>query len=198
WIVGVFVLFPLFVVLYNKITVRKNDGEKFFSAYYKKIIPIQLSIPKLGGGYSDTLNVEFDHYRVGASPIGYKGLSGNIIGVPFLDLNQHKFYKIRMYDIDNQKYHILSDVLEGQGITAWVNQEDLKDPSYGTKEKPIPVFNFKGIGEPIRITSESEGSVNGYESLEPTNEQYKHNVLTYLTYIMPKDEFKKRFEKTNE
>ncbi|MGN7988584.1 hypothetical protein ACTJKC_14645 [Pedobacter sp. 22226] len=100
-----------------------------------------------------------------------------------------------MYDIDNQKYHILSDVLEGQGITAWVNQDDLKDPSYGTKEKPIPVFNFKGIGEPIRITSESEGSVNGYESLEPTNEQYKHNVLTYLTYIMPKDEFKKRFGK---
>ncbi|WP_440792937.1 hypothetical protein [Pedobacter sp. 22226] len=65
WIIGVFVLFPLFVVLYNKITVRKNNGAKFFSAYYKKIIPVQLSVPKLRGGYSDTLNVEFDHYRVG-------------------------------------------------------------------------------------------------------------------------------------
>ena len=102
WIIGVFVLFPIFVFLYNKITVRKNDGAKFFSAYYKKIITIRLDVPKLGGGYSDTLNVEFDHYRVGASPIGYKSLSVNIIGVRFFDLNQHKFYKIRMYDIDKQ------------------------------------------------------------------------------------------------
>lgn len=77
--------------LYNKITVRKNDGAKFFSAYYEKIISIQLDVRKLGGGYSDTLNVEFDHYSIGASPIGYKGLSSNIIGVPFLDLNQLKF-----------------------------------------------------------------------------------------------------------
>jgi len=61
--------------------------------------------------------------------------------------------------------------------------------------KSIPIFNFKGINEPIRITSESEGSVEGYESLEPSMAQYKHNVLTYLTYIMSKDEFQERFEK---
>lgn len=104
-----------------------------------------------------------------------------------------------MYDVDNQKFAPFSDSLEGQKITAWVNQDDLKDPSYGTKEKPIPVFNFKGIGEPIRTWGgDATGSKVVYESLEPTDQQYKHNVLTYLTYIMPKDEFKKRFEKTNE
>ena len=37
WIVGVFVLFPLFVFLYNKIKVCENDREKCFSNYYKNM-----------------------------------------------------------------------------------------------------------------------------------------------------------------
>ncbi|MCX2583502.1 hypothetical protein [Pedobacter sp. MR22-3] len=195
WIVGVFVLFPIFVFLYNKITIRKNDGEKGFSNYYKSIEVLRLNVPTIQGDYSDTLSVGFDHYRVGASAIGFKGLSGNILSVSFLDLKMKKIFKIAMYDVDKQKYYPLSDVLEGKEIMAWVNKEDLKNPNYGTKEKPIPVFNFKGVDEPIRYDSENEGSVNGYKNLEPTDQQFKHNVLTYLTYIMPKDEFQKRFEK---
>ncbi|GAA4210897.1 hypothetical protein GCM10022289_38990 [Pedobacter jeongneungensis] len=195
WIIGVFILFPLFVFLYNKITVRKNDGKKYYNIFFNGIAPMKLSIPKEDPYYLSEDNVGFDSYRAGASAIGFKSLNGNIISVRFREPTIKKYFIVSVYDVNDQLYFPLSESMYGKEITAWVNQDDLKDPSYGTKEKPIPVFNFKGMGEPIRITSESEGSVNGYESLEPTNEQYKHNVLTYLTYIMPKDEFKKRFGK---
>ena len=198
WVIGVFVLFPLFVFLYNKITVSKNDGEKYYKNFFDAIATVKLSIPKDDPYYLSKDYVGFDHYRQGASAIGFKGISGNIISVRFRDSLLKKYFIVSVYDVNDQLYSPLASVMYGTQITAWVNQDDLKDPSYGTKEKPIPVFNFKGVNEPIRITSESEGSVNGYETLEPTDEQYKHNVLTYLTYIMPKEEFKKRFEKTNE
>ena len=198
WIVGVFVLFPLFVFLYNKITVRKNDGEKYLNFYVGKISKTNLKIPVSDINSPIYMKTDFDHYRRGASGIGFKGLSGEIQCITFFETVKGKYFRIYLFDTNYQSYANFESVIEKKEITAWVNQDDLKDPGYGTKEKPIPIFNFKGVGEPIQITSESEGSVNGYESLEPTDEQYKHNVLTYLTYIMPKDEFKKRFEKTNE
>ena len=58
---------------------------------------------------------------------------------------------------------------------------------------------LKGVGEPIRTWgAEKTCSKVVYQNLESTDQHYKHNVLTYLTYIMPKEESKKRFEKTNE
>ena len=30
--------------------------------------------------------------------------------------------------------------------------------------------------------------------ISPTEEEYRYNVEQYLTYVMPKEEFKKRFE----
>lgn len=65
-------LFPLFVFLYNKITVRKNDGAKFFSAYSRKIELVPLNMHTIQGDHSDTLSAGFDHYQVGASAIGLK------------------------------------------------------------------------------------------------------------------------------
>ncbi|KQM67151.1 hypothetical protein ASE74_06705 [Pedobacter sp. Leaf216] len=195
WIVGVFVLFPLFVFLYNKITVRKNDGAKYLNLYIGKISKIDLQIPVSDINSPIYMKTDFDHYRRGASGIGFKGLSGEIQYITFFETIESKYFRIYLFDTNYQSYANFESVIEKKKITGWVNQDDLKDPSYGTKERPIPIFTFKGINEPIRITSESEGSVNGYESLEPTYQQYKHNVLTYLTYIMPKEEFQERFEK---
>jgi len=198
WIVGVFVLFPIFVFLYNKITVSKNDGAKYLNLYIDKISKIDLQIPVSDINSPIYMKTDFDHYRRGASGIGFKGLSGEIQYITFFETIESKYFRIYLFDTNYQSYANFESVIEKKKITGWVNQEDLKNPNYGTKEKPIPVFNFKGVGEPIRYDSENEGSVNGYKNLEPTDQQFKHNVLRYLTYIMPKEEFKKRFEKTNE
>lgn len=186
---------PIFVFLYNKITVSKNDGAKYLNLYIAKISKIDLQIPVSDINSPIYMKTDFDHYRRGASGIGFKGLSGEIQYITFFETIESKYVRIYLFDTNYQSYANFESVIEKKKITGWVNQDDLKDPSYGTKERPIPIFNFKGINEPIRITSESEGSVNGYESLEPTDQQYKHNVLTYLTYIMPKEEFQERFEK---
>lgn len=196
WIIGVFILFPLFVFLYNKITVRKNDGKKYYNIFFNGIASMKLSIPKEDPYYLSEDNIGFDSYRAGASAIGFKSLNGNIISVRFREPTIKKYFIVSVYDVNDQLYFPLSESMYGKEITAWVNQDDLKDPSYGTIEKPIPVFNFKGIGEPIRTWGgDKTGSKVVYQNLEPTNEQYKHNVLTYLTYIMPKDEFQMRFER---
>ena len=195
WIVGVFVLFPLFLLLYNKITVRKNDGKKYFNDYFSKIKSFVLSVPSNENDNLPNVEANYDSYRKGASPIGFKGLMGDIQTVTFYDVGFKKFFIIYLLDVDYQKYANMRTNLRKKKLFAYLNQDDLNNTLYGTKAKPIPVFNFRGVNEPIRITSESEGSVNGYETLEPNDSQYKHNVLTYLTYIMPKDEFKKRFEK---
>ncbi|WP_208643676.1 hypothetical protein, partial [Pedobacter miscanthi] len=139
------------------------------------------------------MKTDFDHYRRGASGIGFKGLSGEIQYITFFETVKDKYFRIYLFDTNYQSYANFESVIEKKEIAAWVNQDDLKDPNYGTKENPIPVFNFKGVNEPIRTWGgDATGSKVVYESLEPTDEQYKHNVLTYLTYIMPKDEFKKR------
>lgn len=195
WLVGVFVLFPLFVFLYNKVTVRKNDAKKYYNIFFNGIASMKLTIPKSDPYYLSEDNIGFSSYRAGASAIGFKSLNGNIISVRFREPTIKKYFVVSVYDVNEQLYFPLSELMYGKDIKAWVNQDDLKNPSYGTKEKPIRVFNFKGVGEPIRYDSESKGSVNGYKNLEPTDQQYKHNVLTYLTYMMPKEEFKKRFEK---
>jgi hypothetical protein len=55
----------------------------------------------------------------------------------------------------------------------------------------VPVFNYKGIEKPLIIPVGNDGHM----PLEPTQQEYEHNVITYLTYIMPKEEFEGRFGK---
>jgi hypothetical protein len=198
WLIGVCILFPLFIFLYNKITVRKNDGEKYFSAFLSQIKPVKLTVPAEDSYYLSEDNIGFDHFRRGASAIGFKGLSGNIISVRFREPTINKYLIISVYDVDGQLFYPLSELMYGKQINGWVNREDLSNPKYGTKEKPIPVFNFKGIKEPIRSYGpDATGSNIIYQSLEPTDKQYRHNVLTYLTYVMTKEEFRQRFEGKN-
>lgn len=79
----------------------------------------------------------------------------------------------------------------GTKIIAWVNKDDLKDPNYGTKENPLPVFKVREILP--ASASKKRGEENGW-NVDITDKQFKYNVEQYLSYIMPKEEFKRRFE----
>lgn len=196
WFICVFVLFPIFVIIYNKVTVSKNDGQKVFNQYYGKIIKFSLNVPKVDDPYSDKLQTDFTHYRAGASPIGYKAVSGAIISVSFFDISKKKYFKINLYDVDSQQYFGVGNMLEGKTIDAYVNQDDLANPLYGTKVNPIPIFKFKGSTEVIGVESTDKNGKDIVRSLETNDAEFKHNVLTYLTYSMSKKEFGKRFENT--
>ena len=69
-----------------------------------------------------------------------------------------------------------------------VNRGDMNNPAYGTKENPVPVLKAVGVSEPIWFSDKDTDSVF-------MDNFYRNNVINYLKYKMPKEEFERRFKK---
>ncbi len=67
-----------------------------------------------------------------------------------------------------------------------VNRDDMNNPEYGTKDNPVPVLKAVGVSEPIWFSGKDSDSVF-------IEEFYRNNVINYLKYKMPKEEFERRF-----
>ena len=99
-----------------------------------------------------------------------------------------KFRQAQTYKIDNKELIVKVDPLQ------------YNDKTFGTKENPILVFWYEGANEKLMTdirTDEKDKDgfyINKDVQLSPTEEEYRYNVTQYLTYVMPKEEFKKRFE----
>ena len=63
----------------------------------------------------------------------------------------------------------------------------MNNPQYGTKENPVPVLNVVGVSEPIWYDGRDTDSVF-------VDKFYRDNVIQYLKYKMPKEEFERRFK----
>ena len=68
-----------------------------------------------------------------------------------------------------------------------VNRDDMNNPAYGTKENPVPVLKAVGVSEPIWFSGKDTDSVF-------MDKFYRNNVINYLKYKMPKEEFNRRFK----
>ena len=68
-----------------------------------------------------------------------------------------------------------------------VNRDDMNNPAYGTKENPVPVLKAVGVSEPIWFSGKDTDSVF-------MDKFYRNNVINYLKYKMPKEEFERRFK----
>lgn len=180
-----------FVVLYKVSHSPANDADKYFSQYFAKVTTVKV-LP--GDQYESNYTVIHTHYNSGFSIIGYKALSGKIFVFNFLDSISNKYFALRIFDKDDQYTHPIRQTLVNTEVFVYVNSDDLNNPAYGSKENPVPAFSFKGIKEPINVGENTTASGTTYDSIEPTLEDYKHNVMQYLTYTMTKDEFNKRFE----
>lgn len=84
-----------------------------------------------------------------------------------------------------------SDALDNKKIIISINKDDLKNLKYGIKANPVPVFRV--VEDLPDSISRNRGSEDGW-NVDITDKQFKYNVEQYLTYIMPKEEFQKRFE----
>ena len=69
-----------------------------------------------------------------------------------------------------------------------VNRDDMNNPEYGTKDNPVPVLKAVGVSEPIWFSGKDTDSVF-------MDNFYRNNVINYLKYKMPKEEFERRFKK---
>lgn len=68
-----------------------------------------------------------------------------------------------------------------------VNKDDMCNPEYGTKDNPVPVLKMVGVHESIRDNDRDYNK-------EYMDSFYHNNVIRYLKYKMPKEEFERRFK----
>ena len=74
----------------------------------------------------------------------------------------------------------------GKEVVLTVNRDDMNNPVYGTKDNPVPVLKAVGVSEPIWFSGKDSDSVF-------MDKFYRNNVINYLKYKMPKEEFERRF-----
>jgi hypothetical protein len=110
------------------------------------------------------------------------------------NLELKKYFSITMFDLYHKGVDHMQDafwrVVNKSTIYIRVNNDDLKNPDYGSKEHPIPVFKVWGANSPLT----ADYGVNNPINYDVSDEQYKYNVMVYLTFVMPKKEFKERFK----
>ena len=100
----------------------------------------------------------------------------------------------------------------GMVLSVYVNRKQWKDKSYGTKEKPMPVFLHRIISgddieernkNALRQDSLFPGEIMVYFYLPPKAVQRMRNTPDsinykfaeyYLRYLLPEDEFERLFE----
>ena len=100
----------------------------------------------------------------------------------------------------------------GMVLSVYVNRKQWKDKSYGTKEKPMPVFLHRIISgddieernkNALRQDSLFPGEIMVYFYLPPKAVQRMRNTpdsvnykfaVYYLRYLLPEDEFERLFE----
>ena len=75
----------------------------------------------------------------------------------------------------------------GKNLYLTVNREDMTNPLYGTMDNPVPVLKAAGVSEPIWFDGRDTDSVF-------MDKFYRNNVIQYLKYKMPKEEFERRFK----
>ena len=124
--------------------------------------------------------------------MGRNGSSRTIMNYRLVyDQTTRKYFQITMFDLYNQFF----GAIDNNNVLIRVNKQDLNNPSYGTRERPIPVFSVRGADKPLTERRATDQDLGGSDyNIDTTPEWYKHNVYMYLTYIMPKEEFEKRFE----
>ena len=97
---------------------------------------------------------------------------------------------------------LLSDMKPGSTFTALVNQNQLNNPEYGTKENPIPIWAqeiliYNGVEvasvDPNATDKESVHFLYYMDAFKPDPELFPKTIKAYLIHYMPVEEFKEMF-----
>ncbi|WBV60081.1 hypothetical protein PFY12_13675 [Chryseobacterium camelliae] len=131
----------------------------------------------------------------------------------------YNYTSYTFYDKASKKYFSLLQLVESGYIFRNIKQADilnikinkyfLKNEDYGTLQNPIPILYYAGIEEAIRTpkvqTQFKEGVLSAEEQfgIDKNNDfdlvymerVYKASVFKYLTFIIPRKDYKKMFPK---
>jgi len=180
WLIGVLIVSPIIIFGISYLFKKKeNNSKKAIPRYIEKCIEFKIQFP-------DKLEFRDTQYTISlmSSP-------QSIYKIFFKDLSIGKYLEITFFNYPDDKGLAFPSSLRGKETLMTINKDDLNNPNYGTKENPIPIFKVRE-NLPDSVTK-NRGEENGW-NVDITDKQFKYNVAQYLTYIMPKDEFEKRFE----
>ena len=181
--------------LINLVFVSKNDGKNFLESYIKssenKKVKVDLT-------FFHGMNSSVSFFKGTAF---FKGLYGNTSDITFKDHLSNRYFKLMRFDPFGEQFSLAqSGKIDNKELIVKVDSLQYNDKTFGTKENPILVFWYEGANEKLIMNMDidelDEDGVYKQEPtlISPTEEEYRYNVEQYLTYVMPKEEFKKRFE----
>ena len=181
--------------LINLIFVSKNSGEKYVEQYKSLSKELKVKVnPEL-------FDEQFTHTSYFKGTIFFKGLYGNTSDYIFKDDYSQRYFKIMRFNPYGDKFRQAQTYkIDNKELIVKVDPLQYNDKTFGTKENPILVFWYEGANEKLIMNMDidelDEDGVYKQEPtlISPTEEEYRYNVEQYLTYVMPKEEFKKRFE----
>ncbi|MDM1548842.1 hypothetical protein HX096_13370 [Empedobacter falsenii] len=194
-ILGGIVVILLLNFLINLLFVSKNKGKDFVETYIKESKKIRIRVD------SKDFSGKFTHVSYFKGTVFFKGLYGNSQDEIVLDNINHKYYRIMRFDPYGDKFSYAQTYkIDNKELIVKVDPLQYNDKTFGTKENPILVFWYKGANEKLIMNMDideldEDGVYKQAPTLiSPTEEEYRYNVTQYLTYVMPKEEFKKRFK----
>ena len=189
------VIILLLNFLINLLFVSKNNGKKYVEQYKSLSKEIKVKVnPEL-------FDEQFTHTSYFKGTIFFKGLYGNTSDYIFKDDYSQRYFKIMRFNPYGDKFRQAQTYkIDNKELIVKVDPLQYNDKTFGTKENPILVFWYEGANEKLMTdirTDEKDKDgfyINKDVQLSPTEEEYRYNVEQYLTYVMPKEEFKKRFK----
>jgi len=191
YIIGAVIILPLLLIGYNYFFIHKNDAEEYISSYLNNFSELKIIIPE-AHSVEEFMSIKSKTIAMRSKNMGRDGSSRTTMMYRLAyDQATRKYFQIIMFDLYNQFFV----AIDNKKVLIKVNKQDLNNPSYGTRERPILVFSVRGADKPLTERRATDQDLGGSDyNIDTTPEWYKHNVYMYLTYIMPKEEFEKRFE----
>ena len=92
---------------------------------------------------------------------------------------QHKTEKKVWYDMEKERLNI---IYNAKSISAYINKIQWQDPTYGTKDNPMPIFFKRALSG-----FECAGGMEDYIYIKPS--VYKKFVELYLAHGLEPEEF---------
>lgn len=195
YIIGAVIILPLLLIAYNYFIIDKNDAQKYLPSYLSNAIEVEIKVPSVNFekegvrlNVTESITTEMRTKNMGRDASRRSSMRYRKVFDPVTK----KFFQITMFDLNNGFFGAIND----NTIYAKVNKEDFENPLNGTEERPVLVFSVRGANKPLteRRASDTDPGGSVY-NIDTKPEWYEYNAMMYITYVMSKSEFKKRFER---
>ncbi len=177
------------------IFVSKNNGKDYVEEYIRSSKELKIKVK------DEFFEEQFSGYSYLKQIIFFKGIFGNSSNYTFKDGITGRYYKIVRFDSYGDKFSWpQTSSIDDKELYVKADPLQVSNPAFGTKENPILVFWYRGVDKDFVIDMDideldEKGMYKQVPTLiSPTEQEYRYNVEQYLTYVMPKAEFKARFK----